>query len=242
MLWTFSVYPKPECSLRTVQPNGHSYGETVMFSAPVPTASGRGWVSFLLLPPNLHFFSGLPVVRSQLLAILTEVINWQSSHSSLVTKEYSTWIITFPSGTIIGDFITPIDNLANLLSSQFLSLSCDVLFLYNTSTNLFHGYALEFDQNFKLFMLLTISAFTVVALLHFFDRLVHQSINLTSFRFPLSAPIHIPMSLSLPDSMAHCYHHFFAYALNLGSELNSVFQKFMSTQNLRIGPYLQIGN
>lgn len=171
MLWTFSVYPKPECSLRTVQPNGHSYGETVMFSAPVPTASGRGWVSFLLLPPNLHFFSGLPVVRSQLLAILTEVINWQSSHSSLVTKEYSTWIITFPSGTITGDFITPIDNLANLLSSQFLSLSCDVLFLYNTSTNLFHGYALEFDQNFKLFMLFTISAFTVVALLHFFDQI-----------------------------------------------------------------------
>lgn len=159
MLWTFSFYLELECSLRIVQPIWSLLRGPLMFSAPAPTAPGCGWVSFLLLPQNLHFFSCLPAIGSQQLFVLTEVINWQYGHSFLVTKECSPRLTTFASGTILGDFTTPIDDLAYRLSSQFLTLSSDVLFLHNTSTNLFHGYALEFDPNSKLFTLFTISTF-----------------------------------------------------------------------------------
>lgn len=120
----------------------------------------------------------------------------------------------------LGTSPSPIDGLAYLPSSQFLDLSSDVLFLPNTSTRLFHGYALEFDPNFKLFTLCSPSLLFQLDYCNsptpfLWAHRVHQSINFTIFQCSLPAPLRIPMSLSLLDSVAYCYNHFFAYTLNL---------------------------
>lgn len=72
------------------------------------------------------------VIRNQPLSIPIEIMNWQSGHSFLVTRDCSTGGTIFPSGTILGDVPTPIDDEITFCPHSSLTSSVLTFFSFTT--------------------------------------------------------------------------------------------------------------